>query len=271
MYFVWAKADWFRIPNAERSAGAPAKRINFSVGSDNFYCKEYALAQDVPLQYYANADEALDFRNAPALHIVDELGLVWEDRIATKLLTTTNHTSSTTLTNAWSDQINSDPISDIFTGKEAIRLTTGKDANKMIISGRSWNNMRQHPLVIDFIRGKGDSVGGGAVSLQQVANAFELSEVLLGRGIKNTTDEGQTASFTEIWSTACILLHVAPNPGKMVPSHGYTFQWRPQGLPGPWAVQRYENRRESTESIEVSHFQDEKITGTDLGYLILNA
>ena len=75
--------------------------------------------------------------------------------------------------------------------------------------------------------------------------------------------------LADIWSTACVLLYVAPNPGLMTPSHGYTFRWTPEGLPGPMAIERYPNVRAKTESVESHLFQDEKVTGTDLGYLIV--
>lgn len=272
IYFVWQRADWLRIPSAERSPGAAAKRIGFSVSSAGFFCKEFSLAMDVPLQDYANADEALDFRNAPALMVVDALNLAWEDRLAVTLTTTTNMGSSTSLTNRWSDPVAGTPVDDIYAGFESIRQVTGKEPNTMILSGVAWNNLRKHPEIIDFIRGKGDSRGGGTVSADQVASAFFPTggRVLLGRGVKNTANEDAPLSMTDIWSSACILLHVAPNPGRMVASHGYTFQWRPGGLAAPFAVQRYENRREATESIEVLHFQDERVTASELGYLIVN-
>ena len=95
--------------------------------------------------------------------------------------------------------------------------------------------------------------------------------MLIGKGLKNTGAEapGLAGTYTDIWSTSTVMLYVAPNPGLMEPSHGYTFRWTPAGLPGPLAVERYSNQRQKTESVEVHMFQDEKVTGTDLGYLIV--
>ena len=42
-------------------------------------------------------------------------------------------------------------------------------------------------------------------------------------------------------------------------------------MPGPFAVERYDIRPEKVEAIEVHHWQDEKVTATELGYLITNA
>ena len=103
----------------------------------------------------------------------------------------------------------------------------------------------------------------------QVAAAFGWDRVLIGKGLKNTAVEGRVGTYTDIWSTACILLYVAPAPGLMEASHGYTFRFTPEGFPGALAVERYTNQRPKTESVEVHMFQDEKVTGTDLAFLIV--
>ena len=271
LYYIWTQADFFNIPNAQRAPGAAANRIGFDVSSASYFCREYALAMELPLEDLANADAALNLRESAANFVVDKLSLAWEDRLAVALTTTTNVGSSVTLAggNVWSDKTNSDPVTNIFTGKESIRSTTGYEANEVIFSGVAWNDFRQHPDIIDFVRGKGDNTGGGPVTQQQVAAAFEVEKVLVGKGVKNTADEGAPAAYTDIWSTACIILHVAQNPGLMIPTHGYTFQWTPPGLPGPMAVDRYSERRQRTETVEVSHYQDERVIAANLGYLIL--
>ena len=271
-YYVWPRREWLRIRNAERSKGAPANRIQFAVSSDNYFAKNFALAMDIPLEDLANADDVLQLRSSGANQVIDNLALNWERRIATTLTDTTNMGSSTSLANRWSDHVNGDPVGDIYTGFESIRSTTGMDPNKMIISAQAWNNMRTHPDIIDFVRGKGDTRGGGPVPAGDIASAFGLQQVMIARGVQNTGQEGAASgTFSDIWSTSVVLLHVAPSPGIMVPSHGYTLQWRPAGLPGPFAVDRYEDRRNRVETVEVHHWQDEKVTASELGYLIVNA
>ena len=125
--------------------------------------------------------------------------------------------------------------------------------------------------MIDYVRGKGDTRGGGPVKQADVAAAFEVDRVLIGAGVKNTADEDAPGVYTDIWSSACIILHAAPTPGLMVPSHGYTFQWTVPGAPAPMTVDRYDIRDRRVTVLEVSHYQDERVTGTDLGYLIVDA
>jgi hypothetical protein len=270
VYYVWSKAENMRVHNAVRARGMEANRIAMDVSSDTYSIRNYALAMDIPYEDLENADASLNIRESATRRVVSGLNLAWEDREAVTLTTTTNMTSSTALANAWSDADNSTPVDDIYTGVNAIRRASGYMPNVAIFSHPSWINFMRHPDVIDFIRGKGDNVGGGGVTESQVANVFGFDRILVGRGQKTTTAEGAgTATYADIWSTSCVMLYVNPTPGLLEPSHGYTFRWTPAGFPGALAAERYDNRRPKTESIEVHMFQDEKTVGPDLGYLIV--
>lgn len=270
VYYIWAKAESLRLHDAHRARGRETNRINFDVSSDTYAVKNFALAMDIPLEDIDNADAALDIRNSAARRVTNGLNLAWEERLAVTLTTTTNMASSTSLTFNWADLGNSNPVDDVYVGRDCIRKATGLTPNVAVMGDHAWSRFSRHPDVIEFIRGKGDSTGGGPVTEQQVATAFGLSRVLIGKGLKNTAAEPFAGVYTDIWSTACVLLYVAPAPGLMEPSHGYTFRYTPAGLPGPLAVERYTNQRPKTESVEVHMYQDEKVTGTDLGYLIVN-
>jgi hypothetical protein len=268
IYFIWNKTNFLSAADAVRAPGAEANRVNMEVSSDGFAIKNYALASDIPYEFIANADAALHLRESTGNFLMDQQALSWEGRLATILTTTTNMCSSTVLTNNWSDPVLGTPIDDIYAGRDAIRKGTGMTPNKMVMGDHAWSRFSRHPDIIEFVRGRGDNRGGGPVGESDIARAFGLEEVLVGKGIKNTAPEGATGVYTDIWSTACILLYVAPSPGLMTPSHGYTFRWTPEGFPGPMAIERYQNIRPKTESVETHIFQDEKVTGTDLGYLI---
>ena len=270
VYYVWTSAEFLRVPNTQRAPASPAKRVQFAVSSGTFFANNYALAQELPYEDISNADAALNVRESAANRIIDGMSLAWEDRLAVTLTTTTNMGSSTSLTNRWNDHINGAPVEDFFAGKESIRTRTGYDPNVMIFSGFAWARFARHPDVIKYIRGAGDNVGGGSVTQQQVANAFELSKILIGKGIKNTADEGAPAVYTDVWSTAAILLHVAPNPGLMIPSHGYTFWWQPEGFPGRLATERRRDDNIKAEVVETHTFQAEAVTASEFGYLIVN-
>lgn len=272
-YYVWNRAEWLRVPNTYRAPSTRANKIGLKVSSDTYYCLNYALRADLPYEDLSNADAALQIRESATNRIVDGLGVDWETRLATTLTTTTNVGSSVDLTAAglyrWNDHINGQPVEDFFTAKESIRQVTGYDPNVLILSGHAAARFKRHPDVIKYIRGAGDNVGGGSVTEQQIANAFELEKVLVGKGIKNTADEEAPGTYADIWSTSAILLYVAQVPSLMQATHGMTFWWQPEGFPGRMATERRRDDDIKAEIVETHTFQNEKVTAPELGYLIV--
>ena len=57
----------------------------------------------------------------------------------------------------------------------------------------------------------------------------------------------------------------------MEPSHGYTFWWPPEGFPGRFATERRRDDNPKVEIVETHTFQDERVTASEFGYLIVNA
>lgn len=270
VYFVWNRAEMLRAPDTQRAPGTRARRIGLNVSSSTFFALNRALAAEIPYEDISNADAALRIRESAANRIVDGLNLDWERRLATTLTTTTNMGSSTSLANRWDDHVNGAPIEDLMAGFESIRSVTGYDPNVGLFSGSAWRRFMRHPDVVRYIRGAGDNVGGGGVTEQQVANALGLDRVLVGRAIMNTADEDAPGTFQDVWSTAAILLYVTGNPGLMEPTHGYTFLWQPEGFPGRLATERRRDDDIKAEVVETHIFQDERVTASELGYLIVN-
>ena len=270
-YYVWDRAEWLRTPSTQRAKGTPARRIQLKVSSETFYCLNYALAAELPYEDISNADAAIQLRESASNRIVDGLEQDWEQRLATTLTTTTNVGSAMVAANNWLDHVNGAPVEDLFIGIESIRSVTGYKPNKLILSGTAAARFKRHPDVIKFIRGAGDNIGGGSVTEQQIANAFGLTQVLVGDGVRNTAGEDAPGTYIDVWSTAAILLYVAPSPGLMEPSYGYTFWWQPEGFPGRFAVERRRDDNNKVEVVETHTFQDEQVTSSPLGFLIVGA
>lgn len=268
MFYKWSKEDFLRVEDAQRARNSEAKVVTTGVGTGSYLCLEYSLRADLPLQDLANADDPLSWRESNANYVMDKLMLAYEDRVARLCGNTTNVGTSVTLGSNW-DDITTTPIDTITTMQEAIRQNTGLEANLMVIAGAPFRRLAKHPDIIDFVRGKGDNSGNGPVNAQQIASAFGIDKILVGKGIKNTGAENAAGAFSDIWSTTCLLAHVAPTPGKMIPTFGYTFRWTPAGMPAAFTTERYMIQAKHIEVLEVSHYQDEEIIGTDLGAMIL--
>lgn len=268
-YPIWSRADFLRPENAVRAPKARANRITAGVSTDTYFAKNFALGIETAWEDLANADEAFGLREVNTNLIQDNLNMNAEIRMAGRVLNLAAVSSSQTLGSNYSNIGATNPIDDMDNGIEAVRTQTGLRPNKAIFGPQTWLRFRKHPDLIDFIRGKGDNVGGGGVTEAQVAAQWGLNEVLVGNGIQNTAQEGAAAVMSDIWSTHIVLMHVAARPNRMTPSFGYTFQWRPAGFPAPFTVRRYDEEPEMIEVQEVMHFQDEKIVAPELAFIIV--
>ena len=269
-YYKWTKGDFFRIPDTIRSPRTKGRTIELNVSSDGYSCKNYALVHQEPWENMANADTILSGREKRVRALRNLLTLDHENRVASKITSGSNLGSYTALTgtNRWNDYTNSDPVSDVEVGKESIRSTTGLDANLMIIGNAVYRKLIHHPDILERIK----YVQKGIVTADLLAAVFEVDRILVGKSIKNTGSEGLTDSFADVWGKNVVLAHVTagPDPDGMDPSLGYSFRWNAPLLGGqPWAAEvwndpdggNFENRR-------VQYYQDEKITASELGYLI---
>lgn len=272
-FYKWDKGEFFRIPNTHRAPMTKGNEVVFNVSSDSYFANNFSIRHKESWEAMTNADKVLKSREKRVRALKNILMLDWEDRVARQITSGSNLGSFTTLsgTAQWSDYDNSDPVSDVEVGKDAVRATTGMDANVMIMGRSVFRKLVHHPDIIERIK----YVQKGLVTADIMAALFEIPKILVGKTIKNTGEEGHTDSFTDVWGKHVVIARITdgPEPDGRDPSLGYTFRWNAPLLNGqPMAAEvwndpdggNFENRR-------VMFYQDEKLTATELGYQITNA
>src|SRR5439155_25698491 len=132
------KVSWFRIPATNRAPGTGFREVNYTVSSDNYFAKNYALATSLPFEVLDNADPPWDPNMRASEFLYDQLMLAFEVRVASIALGGVGSSATLTGAAAWSDFANSDPLTYLERGMEAIRQTTGKTPTTLIIGQRAW-------------------------------------------------------------------------------------------------------------------------------------
>lgn len=268
-YFTIDKDSWLHVPNTRRSPKTAPRRIEYKISSDSYFCENYALAGENAKEDLANSDVAIMLRENTVNLVTDGLLRDYEVRVANLVSSGTNLGSAAILTGTakWSDYVNSDPIADITTGHAFIRLQTGLTANTMVIDKDTLAILRRHPLLLDLYK----YTSGGQLKLDQIKDAFDVQNVLIGEGIKNMALEGAAASIVNIWGNNVILARVIPGVSLQTQTFGLSFRWTPEGFPAPMATRRYDDPDigKGVEIVDVGYFQDEKITAASLAYGIL--
>lgn len=270
VYYTITKNTWLRTPASTlRQPKTAPRRIEFDVSSDRYFADNFALGGENAHEALANADSPIMLRQRTTRMVVESLMRDMEVRIANQVTSISNVGSGVSLTGAdkWSDYANSDPISAVNTAQAFIRGTTGVVPNTMLVDWDTWKVVRRHPVLLDIYK----YTQAGLLTTAQLAEAFDIPNIIVADPIRNVAKEGATASITNIWGNNALICYVDPAaPSIQTVTLGLGFRWQAPELPAAMATRVYDDPDpgKKVEIVEVGYYQDEKIVARDLAYLI---
>lgn len=263
-FFKYDKAERFTIPDSLRGPKSEANEIDWNVAADNYACVDHALREFVSDDELRNADAPIQPEIDAVSFLTELIRLDLEKRIATLLRDTTKLTQNTTLsgTDQWNDYTNSDPISDVETGKAACFV----DPNTLLLSRPVFDKLKHHPKITERIKYS----QRGIITAELLAELFEIERVVIGAAKYNTAAKGQTASYDWLWGKDAILAYVEPSPGLRRVSLGYTMNYTPKGGNEGYRVRKWRNEKRGGGGFEIETEMDtdEKLVAVDVAYLI---
>jgi hypothetical protein len=166
-------------------------------------------------------------------------------------------------TSQWSDFTNSNPVDVILSALDVPLVKP----NTLVFGQATWTKLRQHPRMVTAILGS--QVNAGAVTRQQVADFFEVRQVIVGAGFVNTARKGQAPTMSRVWGKHAAALFVSEDMANAdQPTFGFTaeFGQRIAGdMPEPKMGLRGSVRIRVGESVK------EVISASDVGYYFENA
>jgi hypothetical protein len=125
----------------------------------------------------------------------------------------------------------------------------------LIIAFNVFRNLRNCDQIINRIvaSGAGDPAKPEDVSTAMLSAALGLPKILIGNGLKQTADEGQTSSLEQIWNDEYAM--VCKTAGGMDfrrPCVGRTFHWNADGSTPNGIAETY---REEAIRAEIMRFR----------------
>jgi len=266
-YWEFLAADAFRTQQDLRSPGALPNLLTKDISSGTFFAKNYALRDVIPYEDIENADAGtvITARNMRAEAIKDKLMLNAELRVANQVTSGSNVGSYSATASSWAGA-GADPVADVNTGINNVHDLTGIRPNSIVMGNYAWRLFREHSTVIGRVFGDVDK-GQSArmVSRQQAAALFEMERFLVGGGYINTADEGLTMSLSQIWNDNCLAYYAPMQPRIDKPSFMYAMRWAKVMA---MQAEVHQLPRQKGEEIHLGYYQDEKLTGASLGFLI---
>ena len=272
-YFVYTKNDWLRDEAQVRADGTESVGSGYNITTDNYYADVYAIHKDIGDQTRANADAPINVDREAAEFVTHRLLTRREIQFNTDFMTTgvwandvagVASSPSTGQTLQWDDYTNSDPIEDIEEGKADILSVTGLEANTLVHGYDVFRSLKNHPDLVDRIK----YTSSQTITEDMLARMFDIDRVLVSKSVKATNKEGATGAYSFTTGNSALLCHVAPSPGILTPSAGYTFTWTgvSQGLGATIGTSSFRMESLRATRVEAELAFDNKVIGSDLGY-----
>lgn len=230
-----------------RAPGAKYSRGSFTFEPASYACLEHGAEEPIDDEEAEMYVEYFDMEAVSAARAQSAVMVNYEKRVAAATFNTATF-SPTTITHEWDDETNAVPIKDVHDAQIRMLEDVGIWANALVINQKVFKNLRRTDEIIAAITssGAGDPGKQRDISVQQIAQAFDLDFVIVGGGIRNSAIQGQDASPEQIWSDEYAWIgKVAVTGDIREPCVGRTFHYAGTGsqMGGVFEVYRDETIR----------------------------
>lgn len=266
VYYTYDRTFFNRNEMEVRAPGTRSKRIGYEVATDPYFAPVYAIGHDIPDQVRANADSVImpdrDATNLVSQQALLKREVLWAGKHFIPSVWGTDQTSGSDWDAA------GDPIVQIRTAKRTVQQATGMVPNTLVLGRAAADLLLDNAAVVDRVI-YGTQSETSKVKMSNVAALLEIDRIFVMDAIQNNAEEGAAESNDFIGTGLdALLCYVAPSPGLMTPSAGYTFSWN--GFLGASAMggrikRFYVDDIEST-TVEMQMAMDQKLIAADLGY-----
>jgi hypothetical protein len=260
----------FRLYQTKRSPGGRTARIQFGYLGKPFALFQDAVEAPVPREYQQDAKvvPGLDLGRRAVNVGMRNMLLSLEVDQANTATNASSYSAGNKVALAgatkWSASTGN-PLTDIDTGREAIRQATGMYPNTLVLSAVAFNACKNNPNIVARFQYNGKAgTDASQITPQMLAGLFNLKEVVVGGGIY-WNDANVSA---DIWGNNAVLAYVPP-PGDLSieePSYGYTYTFEGN----PLVEEPYWEPQSKSWVYGVTYERVPVLSGISAGYLIQN-
>lgn len=246
-------------------------QVTWQWSKKGFATLEYGLEERVDRRDAKRYGTWFDAEVAAMRRVRRLLMLSREIRIAAMVFDSATFTP-TSPTHEWDDPANADPITDVHGAKKRM-WATGLEANALIINKQVYDNLRVCTSVKDAISssGAGDPSVKSRIGIEQLKAVFDLEHIIVAGALKNTANEGLTASLSPVWSGEyAAICRIAPSNDIEEPCALRTFHYTPDGSQIGGVMETYYDEPRRADIARVRMDVDEVIMTTAAVQLLDN-
>lgn len=211
-YFKFNKDEAFTVPDTKIGRKSEANEVEFGGTEVTDSTADYGLRDAVPLRDIQNAEGTpFDPLGQASLNLSRLVQLDREVRVAGLVFNAANYATGNkatlTTTAQWSDYTNSNPVSAMLTAFDSMIMRP----NTLVLGQAVWTVLRQHPRVVEAVKGTGAGVNAvGIVTRDQLAALLEIDQILVGQAFLNGAKKGLAASYGRCWGKFAAALYMEP-------------------------------------------------------------
>jgi hypothetical protein len=252
---------------------------------ENYFASVWALHHDISDQTRGNADSVFSL-DSQATDLLTNAAMIRKEVgfVQSYLTTGKWDTEVTGVASApgagqflqW-DNAASTPIEDIREQKRRVSARTGFSPNKLVLGKKAYDDLIDHPDIVDRVKYGQTPNGAALVNMQALAALFEVDEVLVAEAVINSNTvgalPGSNADTDFIFSTGALLVYTPRVASTMMPAAGLTFSWN--GWLGAsrqgFRVKKFRMENLASDRIEIEGAWDQRLIGSALGVFFNNA
>ncbi len=269
-YFIYDPTrDALRPTDDQRAPGAEAHEVDFDLSTDSYFCDDHALESAIPDEERDNADAPLRPEVERVEFLSDRILLNQEIALANLLRNPASlpNTEFTLTTEQW-DHEDVDPAADIETARGTIVGAIGLRPNILVLPHDVYTAVRHNPQIVERVKYTRLGLPGPG----ELAELFDVDEVLVPRATRNTSSIGAAPVLESIWGKDALLLHVPQRAGLKTLAPVLSFVWsQAQGSLRGHAVTTWREERRKATMVRVQKYYDQKLVAPAAGFLFRNA
>lgn len=269
----------------QRAPGTETAGIGMTQSTQNYFCYVWGLHHDIADPTRANADSVFSL-DSQATELLTNSALIRKEvEFVSNYLTTGKWSTDLTGVAAapgagqflqW-DQAASTPIEDIREAKRRVQARTGFKPNKLVLGKKTYDDLVDHPDLVDRVKYGQTPNGAALVNRQAMAALLEVDTIEVAEAVLNTNTVGEipgtTANTNFIFATGALLVYTPRVASTMMPAAGLTFSWN--GWLGAsrqgFRVKKFRMEQLEADRIEIQGAWSQQIIGPSLGVFFASA
>jgi hypothetical protein len=256
-----ADADLLNADAAKRNAGAEYARASRKFTSDTYDCQETGLEELLDDSLRFDLSRFFQIESETAKFLLRQVKLSHEKRVADLLWATstpfTTADLSPTATYIEGNLTTINAPADVAAGKLALNKL-GYEANAVIMSANVYERVRRTTLLQNQFYGVVSNTGGRLLDEAQIAEAFGVANVYIGRAAYNTANKNKAYSGSFIVPDTKIVVANVAGGQFTAGGLGRTLVWA-DDAPGGFVSESYRDEARRSNVLRVRMNTSEKV------------